>query len=103
MNELEKRYGKPYINQELAEKVMKAREQELLHEDSWKVWEKDGLSVSEKKYWSELGRSIEKFTQEEFAVVTLVAVKNFPEMVFQILMEEYLSVVNKEDKKNEND
>ena len=95
MNELEKAYGKPYINQELIDKVLQARQSDKLHEDEWKVWEKEGeLSEKDKRYWSELGRSIENFTQEEFAVVTYVALQNYPEMVFQIMMEEYL--LNKE-------
>ena len=99
MNELEKRYGKPYINQDLVDKVLKARECEKLHEDDWKVWEnEDELSTKEKRYWSELGRSLENFTQEEFAVVTYVALQNYPEMVFQIVLEEYLSNKEKSEK-----
>ena len=95
MDELEKIYGKPYINEDLIDKVLKIRkESELLQDDSFKVWEKDDLTTGEKRYWSELGRSIENFTKEEFAVVTYVALQNYPEMVFQIVMEEYLS--NKE-------
>ncbi len=95
MNELEKIYGKPYINEELIDQVLKARrESELLQDDTFKVWENDELTQEDKRYWSELGRSIEKFTKEEFAVVTYVAIQNYPEMVFQMLMEEYL--INKE-------
>ena len=93
-NELEKIYGKPYINEDLIDKVLKAREEsELLQDDSFKVWE-NGVSAGEKRYWSELGRSLEKFSKEEFAVVTYVALQNYPEMVFQIVMDEYLT--NKE-------
>lgn len=95
MNELEKIYGKPYINEDLIDRVLKARQDnELLQDDSFKVWENEDLTAGEKRYWSELGRSIENFTKEEFAVVTYVALQNYPEMVFQIVMEEYLS--NKE-------
>lgn len=100
-NELIKKYGKPYINQELLEKVLKARKNELLHEDSWKIWEKD-LDINEQRYLSDLCRKIENFSQNELAVATIVAVKNFPEMVFQIMMEEYLSIINKEKKGNGN-
>lgn len=92
-------YGRPYINQDLVDRVLKAREDELLHEDSWKVWEREDLSDREKRYWSELGRSIENFTEEEFAVVIYVALMNYPELVFQMVMEEYL--INKERKTNE--
>ena len=95
MNELEKIYGKPYINEDLIDKVLKARqEDELLQDDSFKVWENEEVTTGEKRYWSELGRSIEKFSKEEFAVVPYVALQNYPEMVFQIMMEEFLS--NKE-------
>ena len=93
-NELEKIYGKAYINQELLDMVLKARqESEVLHDDSFKIWERE-LSVGEKRYLSELGRSIEQFSKDEFAVVVYVAIQNYPEMVFQLMMEEYL--VNKE-------
>ena len=89
------RENEPYINQSLLDRVMKAREDEYLHDDSWKVWERD-LDVQEARHLSELCRQMESFTQEDLAVATIVAVKNFPEMVFQIMMEEYLSVVNKD-------
>ena len=90
--ELVKKYGEPYINQDLLEKVLKARKNELLQEDSWKIWEKD-LNINEQRYLSDLCRKLENFSQEELAVATIVAVKNFPEMVFQIIMEEYLLAI----------
>lgn len=93
--------GKPYINQKLIDRALEMRESELLHDDSFKIWEK-GLEVQEKRYLSELGRQIEKFSKEEIAIVVLVAVQNFPEMVFQILMEEYLDNKKKGEKNNEN-
>ena len=101
-SELEKAYGKAYINEDLLEVVLKTRaESEVLHDGSFKVWEKDPeeLSVNEKRYLSELGRQIEMYSKDEFAVLVYVAVQNYPEMVFQIMMEEYLNVVNKESKK----
>lgn len=95
MNDLERRYGKPYVNQELVDKVLKAREEEeRLHDDTFKIWENEDQLAKEKRYWSELGRSLENFSKEEFAVVVYVALQNYPEMVFQLLMEEYLT--NKE-------
>ena len=99
--ELIKKYGEPYINEDLLEQVLQARNSELLHDDSWKFWEKE-LSVSEQRYLSELCREFKKFTQEELAVATIVAVENFPEMVFQIIMEKYLSIINKEKKDGSN-
>ena len=91
-------YGEPYINQDLCKRVLAAKEQERLHEDSFKVWEKEDLSVNEKRYWSELCRSLQNFTIEEFAVAVYVAIQNYPEMVFQLMMEEYL--INKEGNEN---
>lgn len=99
-DELEKIYGKPYINEDLLDKVMQARSNELLHDDSYKIWEhRDEFSEADKRWFSELGRSIENLSQDEMAVIVTVAVENYPEMVFQIMMEEYLSVINKERKK----
>ena len=97
--ELIQRYGEPYINEDLLEQVLRAKENKLLHEDSWKIWEKE-LDINEQRYLSEMCREFKKFSQEELAVATIVAVENFPEMVFQIMMEKYLSVINKERKKN---
>ena len=105
-DELERLYGKPYINEDLLNIVIKSRhyeDSEVLHDDSFKVWEKpqDELSVNEKRYLSELGRDIEKYTKDEFAVLVYVAIMNYPEMVFQLMMEEYLSVVNKASKRRD--
>ena len=47
-------------------------------------------------------RNEKHLTQEELAVATIVAVENFPEMVFQIMMEKYLSIINKEKKDGSN-
>ena len=92
-----RKYGEPYINEDLLEKVLKVRQNELLHEDDWKIWEKE-LDVNEQRYLSQFCRQLENFSQNELAVATIVAVRNFPEMVFQIVMEEYLSMREKEKK-----
>lgn len=99
-NELERLYGKPYINQDLLDKVMSTRDNTLLHDDSFKVWEKEDLSPGDKRWLSELGRQIENLTKDEFAVITYVAIQNYPEMVFQLMMEEYLN--NKEKRNDSN-
>ena len=83
----------PRINHALLDRVLKAREDNLLHDDSFKMWERD-LDVDEQDELLQLGKIIETFTEEDFAVVVLVAIQNFPEMVFQLMMEEYLN--NKE-------
>ena len=92
-----KKYGEPYINGDLLEEIINAKNNTRLHEDSWKIWEKE-LDVNEQRYLSQFYRSLENFTQEELAIATIVAIKNFPEMVFQIVMEEYLSMKSKERK-----
>lgn len=98
--DVEKMYGKPYINQDLLDKVLFARNNDLLQDDSFKVWEKEELSAGEKRWLSELGRQIENLTKDEFAVIIYVAIQNYPEMVFQLMMEEYIN--NKENKNDSN-
>ena len=96
--ELERLYGKPYITEDLLDVVVKTRkENETLHDDSFKIWERE-LSINEQRDLSELGRQVEKYSKDYFAVIVYVAIQNYPEMVFQLLMEEYLK--NKERNKN---
>ena len=103
-SELEKIYGKPYINQDLIDAVAVTMDNSKLNDDSFKVWERaDEFSIKEKRYWSELGRSIEQFTKEEFAVVTYTAILNYPEMVFQLLLEEYLNNLNNKERNSNNE
>lgn len=92
-----KKYGEPYINGDLLEKVVNVKNNTHLHDDSWKIWEKE-LDVNEQRYLSQFCRDLENFSQEELAIATIVAIKNFPEMVFQIVMEEYLSMKSEERK-----
>ena len=99
-NELEKIYGKAYINEDLLDMVIKARhseDNEVLHDDSFKDlldadW--DELDVNEKRYLSEFGRQIERYSKDEMAVIVYEAITLYPEMVFQLMMEEYIK--NKE-------
>ena len=93
--------NEPYVNQELLDRVLKAKEYARLHDDSFKIWEKEALEANEKRYLSNLGKCLQNTTQEELAVMVLVAVQNYPEMVFQIIMEEFL--VNKERKDKKHD
>ena len=90
-----KKYGEPYINGDLLEKVVTVKNNTRLHEDDWKIWEKE-LDVNEQRYLSQFCRDLENFSQEELAIATIVALKNFPEMVFQIVMEEYIAMKDKE-------
>lgn len=89
-----------YINHVLLDRVLQIKESESLHDDSFKIWDRE-LSPLEEIKLSKLGRMVETLSKEEIAVITLIAVQNYPEMVFQILMEEYL--INKERKKKNED
>ena len=89
-----------YINHVLLDRVLQIKESESLHDDSFKIWDRE-LSPLEEIKLSKLGRMVETLSKEEIAVITLIAVQNYPEMVFQILMEEYL--FNKERKKKNED
>lgn len=90
-----------YINHVLLDRVLQIKESESLHDESFKVWEKELSPLQEVKL-SQLGRMMESLSKEEIAVVALIAVQNYPEMVFQILMEEYLINKERKNKKHEN-
>lgn len=88
------------INHVLLDRILQIKESQYLHDDSFKIWE-DELSDVQKIKLTRLGEMAESLSKEEIAVLVLIAVQNYPEMVFQIMMEEYL--VNKEgNKRNEN-
>ena len=84
--------NEPFINRELLAKVERVRNNELLHDDSWKTWEKD-VNAQEERHLSELYRVLENYTQTDLAVATIVAMENFPMMVLQIVAE---YIINKE-------
>ena len=90
-----------YINHVLLDRVLQIKESESLHDESFKVWERELSPLQEVKL-SQLGRMMESLSKEEIAVVALIAVQNYPEMVFQILMEEYLINKERKNKKHEN-
>ena len=97
----ERLHGEPYINENLLNMVIKARQNDLLQDDSFKTlmdlnW--DELDVNTQRYLSEFGRQIEKYSQDEMAVIVYEAIRLYPEMVFQLMMEEYIK--NKEASKN---
>ena len=92
--------NEPIINHVLLERVLQIKESELLHDDSFKVWEDDIDDVQKIKL-TRLGKMAESMSKEEMAVLVLIAVQNYPEMVFQIMMEEYL--INREGKGKRNE
>lgn len=81
------------INHVLLERVLRIKESNALHDDSFKIWENE-LSNVEKIKLTRLAEMAESLSKEEIAVLVIIAAENYPEMVFQIMMEELL--VNKE-------
>ena len=92
MTELEAKYGESYINDELMDRVDFIKEDTILHDDTWKTWEKR-LGDQEARDLSDWCRTLQGSSKSELAVATIVAMENFPFMVLQIVAE-YL--VNKE-------
>lgn len=79
----------PFINEELNNQVDRVVDNEILRDDSWKIWERD-LDKQEQMHLSELGRICQNFSQTDFAVVCIYAVKNYPLMYMQIAAEEII-------------
>ena len=86
-----------YINDNLIDRVDWINKDTILHDDTWKSWEKH-LGDEEALHLTEWCRILENCTKSELAVSTIVAMENYPFMVLQIVAE-YL--VN-EERKNEN-
>lgn len=99
MNDLEKLYGEPYINDELLDRVDFIKEDSLLHDDTWKTWEKR-LGDQEARALSDWCRTLQGLSKSELAVATIVAMENYPFMVLQIVAE---YIIKKEEKKDERD
>ena len=97
MTELERRYGKSYIDNELMDRVDFIREDTILHDDTWKTWEKR-LGDQEARELSDWCRTLQGLSQSELAVATIVAMENYPFMVLQIVAE---YIINKEGHKND--
>lgn len=91
-------YGKNevLINQVLLDRVLQIKHNSFLHED-YNEWKEE---LIEKIKLTRLGEMVESFNKDEIAVMVLIAIENYPEMVFQIMMEEYLT--NKENKNDSN-
>lgn len=80
------------INQVLLDRVIQIKQKESFNRSS--ILEED---LVEQIKLTRLGEMVESFNQEEMAVLVLVALERYPEMVYQILFEEYKK--NKESKK----
>lgn len=92
-------YGKSdvLINHVLLDRVLQIKENNFLHDD-YEEWKEE---LIEEIKLTRLGEMAESLTEKELAVLVLIATENYPEMVFQIMMGEYL--LNKERNKNKNE
>lgn len=80
------------INQVLLDRVMQIKEKESFNRPS--ILE----DLVEQIKLTRLGEMAESLNKDELAVLVLVALERYPEMVYQILFEEY-----KKNKENKND
>lgn len=83
------------INQTLIERVLQIKENESINQT--KILEDD---LVEQIKLTRLSKMFETCSEEEIIVLVLIAVRKYPELVFQILGEEF--TLNKERKKNAN-
>ena len=83
------------INKVLLDRVLRIKQNAFLHNGSFGAIEDE---LIEDIKLTRLGKMVESLTEDEMAVLVLVAVHRYPEMVFQVLSEEYLSVINKDSK-----
>lgn len=78
------------------DRILKIKHDNYLHDEEYDIEE-----LIEQIKITRLADMIKSLSEKEIAAIVLVAIENYPEMVFQIVMEEYL--VNKgKEKKNAN-
>lgn len=87
--------SEPFIDEELCNAVDWVVDDTLLHDETFKTWEHD-LTKERKRDLSELGRILGNFTKSDFACAVIVAFRNYPYMVLQVIAEE---ITNKEGEK----
>ena len=84
------------INQVLLDRILQIKQKEFLN-GNYEEWKEE---LIEKIELTRLGKMAESLNEDELAVLVLIAVENNPELVFKIMLGEYL--VNKERKKKKN-
>lgn len=72
--------NKVYVNTQLLDRVREAREELPEYNRPWEVLEEWNLK--------KLADQCEAFTEAEFAAVVLVALRNYPQMVLKIILDE---------------
>ena len=92
-------YGKSdvLINHVLLDRILQIKQNHFLQDD-YEEWKEE---LIEEIKLTRLGEMAESLTEKELAVLVLIATENYPEMVFQIMMGEYL--LNKERNENKNE
>lgn len=72
--------NEPKVNIDLLDRVMKARLEMPDYDKPWDVLENWNLK--------QLAKQCEAFTEAEFAAVVLVAIRNYPQVVMKIILDE---------------
>lgn len=93
----------PHVNYELIERIRRIREDELLHDDSYKF--EDDNEVAENRDLSELYNRAVNFNTKELAVVIGVALEKQPLIVFQVIADYVIEILKqgKRGRNNESD
>lgn len=78
------------------DRILKIKHDNYLHDEEYDIEE-----LIEQIKITRLADMVKSLSEKEIAAIVLVAIENYPEMVFQIVMEEYLFNKGKE-KKNAN-
>lgn len=81
------RHEEPFINEDLNNRINWIIDDSILHDDTFKTWEHD-IDKQEQMHLSELGRILENFTKPDLACAVIVAFRNYPYMVMQVIAEE---------------
>lgn len=89
-------YGKSnvLINHVLLNRILKIKHENFLNDEH--LWQRDLIEEIE---LTRLGEMAESLSEKEMAIMILIAIQNYPELVFQILAEEYLFNKERTDKK----
>jgi cobalamin biosynthesis Co2+ chelatase CbiK len=76
----------PIINYDLIEKIKKVHEP-LVEDDAYEIW-KHGMTKREQIDVTRLAELCENFTPMDYAVVSIIAIKNYPQIVLKAILDE---------------
>lgn len=76
--------NEPFINQEICDRSEWITEDTILHDDTFKIHDKE---EEEAKHLSELWRMTRAMDKRELAVCTMRAMEKYPFMVMQVVAE----------------